>query len=178
MKKLLGILVLGLLWCNVGFAKTFLLQCNSSADSELKYPYHLIVDDVKNNVSYAGLVKKTNEIYVYDWIYENVKVNEKKIEYNNTISFFLGYDPLFGRYNKTVIDRYTGEYISYGKDENYFDSLPNFIRKYQFYFAWFFQSWKMDHYGKCAELDKNKFTYKYISKKEWDIKNSQNKKKF
>ena len=35
MKKLLGILVLGLLWCNVGFAKVFDFKCSSF--SERKY---------------------------------------------------------------------------------------------------------------------------------------------
>jgi hypothetical protein len=35
MKKLLGIVVLGLLWCNVGFAKPVLLEC---LDDEPVYP--------------------------------------------------------------------------------------------------------------------------------------------
>ena len=46
------------------------------------------------------------------------RLAKKKIEHSDTISFFLCYCPLAGKYNKMVIDRYTGEYISYDMDEN------------------------------------------------------------
>ena len=35
MKKLLGILVLGLLWCNVGFAEDIYLRCSGTTSSTI-----------------------------------------------------------------------------------------------------------------------------------------------
>ena len=53
MKKLLGIVVLGLLWCNVGFASTYFFdQCR---DSETNQIYSAKIDTKKNNI-YITLV--------------------------------------------------------------------------------------------------------------------------
>ena len=53
MKKLLGILVLGLLWCNVGIAEDLKIVCkmvkhmNVSVDRETAYDYMLEIEDDK-----------------------------------------------------------------------------------------------------------------------------------
>ena len=55
MKKLLGIVVLGLLWCNVGVAKDTILKCKDSGNSIVS----IIVDESKNKIIFNGIRVKT-----------------------------------------------------------------------------------------------------------------------
>ena len=60
MKKLVGIVVLGLLWCNVGFAKVTYLSCENKED---EFKTSLILDhDNKKTVMVDGFYQK-----VYSW---------------------------------------------------------------------------------------------------------------
>ena len=55
MKKLLGILVLGLLWCNIGFAKDTILKCKDSGNSIVS----IIIDESENKIIFNGIRVKT-----------------------------------------------------------------------------------------------------------------------
>ena len=52
MKKLLGILVLGLLWCNVGFAEDIMLSCEPSNKKDK--PISVVLNDKEKKVIYDG----------------------------------------------------------------------------------------------------------------------------
>ena len=55
MKKLLAILVLGLLFCNVGFAKDTILKCKDSGNSIVS----IIIDESENKIIFNGIRVKT-----------------------------------------------------------------------------------------------------------------------
>ena len=55
MKKLLGILVIGLLWCNVGFAKDTILKRIDSGDSIVS----IIINESENKIIFNGIRVKT-----------------------------------------------------------------------------------------------------------------------
>ena len=70
MKKLLGIVVLGLLWCNTGFAECIKGDCNNGYGT---YTY-------KNGSKYVGEWKdgKENGQGTYTWVSGNTWLNGNK----------------------------------------------------------------------------------------------------
>jgi len=60
MKKLLGILVLGLLWCNVGFAEVLNYVCQyKAADKKINIQLNLEKNQIKHDNKIAEIVVKT-----------------------------------------------------------------------------------------------------------------------
>ena len=55
MRKLLGILVIGLLWCNVGFAKDTILKCIVAYDAIIS----IIINESENKIIFNGMRVKT-----------------------------------------------------------------------------------------------------------------------
>ena len=55
MKKILGILVLGLLWCNVGFANDTILKCIVAYDAIIS----IIINESENKIIFNGIRVKT-----------------------------------------------------------------------------------------------------------------------
>ena len=55
MRKLLGILVIGLLWCNVGFAKDTILKCIVAYDAIIS----IIINESENKIIFNGIRVKT-----------------------------------------------------------------------------------------------------------------------
>ena len=55
MKKAIAIIVLGLLWCNVGVAKDTILKCKDSGNSIVS----IIIDESENKIIFNGIRVKT-----------------------------------------------------------------------------------------------------------------------
>ena len=87
MKKLLGILVLGLLWCNVGFAEDIYLSCKGGTS--------FIINDKTKKIIMDGVERE-----VVEWRKEFITFHENEI--TKTISETTGDFP--------ILDRITGYY--------------------------------------------------------------------
>ena len=89
MKKLLGILVLGLLWCNVGFAEGIYLKCTKShyiknSEIQISFVDEYFFDDKKFELHH--LSKQTLETYNNKTkLTDNVPGNNEKYEINERI---------------------------------------------------------------------------------------------
>ena len=73
MKKLLGIVVLGLLWCNVGFAEKLYIKCHKSIDSFVVLDF----DSKKAGFSRHAIPSELN----FDIIESNDVMIKAKIQY-------------------------------------------------------------------------------------------------
>jgi len=114
----------------------------------------------------AFLQKNKKDLFIYDWAYENVSVTKEKIEYLNTV-LGLGYvyRPELKRYNKEVIDRYSGRMYFYEKDQNK---------------PWMLQTWKKSSTAiTCRKINKLNFNLVFKTKKDFEIRRSiEHKRKF
>jgi len=123
MKKLLGILVLGLLWCNVVFAETLkldsFLQFRQSLDQlfyKLKMSEEYFCDDGMKKVLGSDAVVRCN-------IYKNLKTDLDKnitsVSYNKS-NFFYGfinyYSPVDGN---SAFDDYYYPFLTKNECEKY-----------------------------------------------------------
>ena len=81
MKKLLGMLVLGLLWCNVSFAKVYDFKCSSyHTRTVVNEPYSL-TEDYNSKYDISGYVIEENvtgstTAQTGDWIFIYISVND------------------------------------------------------------------------------------------------------
>ena len=97
MKKILGIVVLGLLWCNVGFAEKLILNCKGEF-SDTKIDDYYIVDTSEKTLKIKGGAAV------------NVRINDAEILMSdlNTNKSSKGYNLRLMRF-----DRYTGILLSF-----------------------------------------------------------------
>ena len=92
-------------------AEEIFLKCVTGETSNYTY-----INTTKKLVGEAYLQKNKKDLYIYDWVHEDVKISDKEIEYKSTNSFWRGYSPKNKNYHKIVIDRYSGSRQSYIKD--------------------------------------------------------------
>ena len=93
MKKLLGIVVLGLLWCNVVIAESVKLSCSpkayGEADPNWVYEYfEVIIDKGSKNFNYKSkgyYKKKGNQDFEEDENFAIIKIDEKSLTYAGSI---------------------------------------------------------------------------------------------
>ena len=108
MKKLLGIVVLGLLWCNVGFAEKITVLCIDKKTKAKTY-ISFYNEGGKNKIkingeeSTEGLEAKNGK-YISTTV---ITINEKSLSF-----LHLEYDKDFEL--NIYINRYTGEMLRYG----------------------------------------------------------------
>jgi len=141
-----------LVFGGIAKAEEFFLKCGSS--NTLVY-----VNTTKKLVGEAYFQKNKKDLFVYDWLHEDVKISNEEIKYNSTLTFLHGYVPMAKYYNKHVIKRYSGRIIFYTKDERILSKyIPDFFDSIvrQYYYAWLFQTWK--------ENDLKVFCEKYNTK--------------
>jgi hypothetical protein len=104
MNKLIIIIVSGMLLLATGArAEEIFLKCVTGETSNYTY-----INTTKKLVGEAYLQKNKKDLYIYDWIHEDVKISDKEIEYKSTMSFWRGYSPKNKNYHKIVVDRYSG----------------------------------------------------------------------
>ena len=119
MKKLLGILVLGLLWCNVGFAENFIYRCNF----DTQYKNKDAIEWKNKNISFTFKSINNETISIYD--------HEIKVTYSGKLDIILENTQLVAMYSDTsmiktlVIDKlnsygtYSISYIDGGAHGQY-----------------------------------------------------------
>jgi hypothetical protein len=141
MKKIILFIVSGMLLLGTDArSEEIFLKCGTWETSNYQY-----INTTKKLVGEAYLQKNKRDLFVYDWLHEEVKITDKEIEYKDLMTFAWGYYPKKKNYNKVTIDRYSGRMKFYNKDPNIFDNLlPNFFNKLidPWSYAWIFQSWK------------------------------------
>jgi hypothetical protein len=77
-------LVLG----GVAKAEEIFLKCGTEETSSYTY-----INTTKKLVGLAYLQKNKKDLFIYDWVYEDVKISDKEIEYKSTMSYWQGYFP-------------------------------------------------------------------------------------
>ena len=111
----------------------FLLWCSPSQSISF------YINEKDNIVGAAFVIPGTNEVTVYDWIYKNIKFNDKEISFTLYNSVTDSY-----RFSKEVMDRNTGIVTYYVKDPNYKVSFLSFLLDgivNRSTYNWFFQNW-------------------------------------
>ena len=103
-------------------AEEIFLKCVTGETSNYTY-----INTTKKLVGEAYLQKNKKDLYIYDWVHEDVKISDKEIEYKSTNSFWRGYSPKNKNYHKIVIDRYSGSRQSYIKDPYIFTKFRKVI---------------------------------------------------
>lgn len=161
-------------------AEEIFLKCGTGETSNYNY-----INTTKKLVGEAYLQKNKKDLFIYDWVHEEVKISDKEIEYKDTMTFMWGYFPKKKNYNKVVIDRYSGRMKFYNKDP---DIFSNFITKYlnniidPWLYAWLFQTWKEDNTVVfCEQYNVSNLKLIFKSKKDYEIEKQQsqnNTKKF
>ena len=104
MKKLLGILVLSLLWCNVGFADPIMLSCEPQ-DKKNKL-LSFIIDDKNKDVVFEG------KEYLYKNRHNNgLMYSEYKIVFiDNFLKFMVELDRITGALKYSDLRRVKDSY--------------------------------------------------------------------
>ena len=171
MKKLLGIVVLGLLLSENAYTKTLILNCPQIAFGQnLGSIYY--IDTIKKSVGRAYIDKKNKTLNVYTWFYKNIIFEEKKISFNDPArSLFDVYMPDMAWLAKTEIDRINIKTTHYQKDDSYeyyYDKYSYLPEIFKTKIAKKKAKWKWISTNDCKKIDvKNKKNINFISKKEW-----------
>ncbi|MDB4084068.1 hypothetical protein N9517_03395 [Candidatus Pelagibacter sp.] len=171
MKKLLGIMVLGLLLSGNAFAKTLILNCPSIVFGQnLGSIYY--IDSIKKSVGRVYIDKKNKTLNVYTWWFKNIIFEEKKISFNDPERGLYWYAPDLAWLAKTEIDRINIKTTHYQKDDSYdyyydkYSYLPDIFKTK---IAKKKAKWKWISTNDCRIVDiKNNKNINFISKKEWD----------
>ena len=171
MKKLLGIVVLGLLLSENAYAKTLILNCPQIVFGQNIGSIYYI-DTIKKSVGRAYIDKKNKTLNVYTWFYKNIIFEEKKISFNNPASGLLDvYVPDMAWLAKTEIDRINIKTTHYQKDDSYeyyYDKYSYLPEIFKTKIAKKKAKWKWISTNDCKIIDvKNKKNINFISKKEW-----------
>ncbi len=171
MKKLLGIVVLGLLLSENAYTKTLILNCPQIVFGQnLGSIYY--IDTIKKSVGRAYIDKKNKTLNVYTWFYKNIIFEEKKISFNDPArSLFDVYMPDMAWLAKTEIDRINTKTTHYQKDDSYeyyYDKYSYLPEIFKTKIAKKKAKWKWVSTNDCKKIDvKNKKNINFISKKEW-----------
>ena len=159
-------------------AEEIFLKCVTGETSNYTY-----INTTKKLVGEAYLQKNKKDLYIYDWVHEDVKISDKEIEYKSTMSYW-GYFPKKKNYNKMVIDRYSGSRQSYLKDPYIFSKfIPNFFDNIidPLSYAWLFQNWEKSVVLFCEKSNLKNLNFIFKSKRDFEIEKEQsqnNSKKF
>ncbi len=106
MKKLLGILVLGLLFCNTAFAKQVTLSC-SNIKKELISTHSIIISDNDKTLILDGLeAHKIIKWNKYIILFEATAKTKLQLEIEQTVEEIVG--EIDGTQNLNKLDRVTG----------------------------------------------------------------------
>ena len=178
MKKLLGIVVLGLLLSGNAYSNITVLNCNNL----LKQYRYFYIDTEKKNVGMMYFYKKENNYLIYDWWYKNIKFSKNLISLNDPAHKDLGYDPDSAPFSLIEIDRvipatrFYSKYKEMVKLKTKYKYLPDFLIKL---IGKNFLDWNLYTTVKCkvVQIPKN---IRFISKAELDkkIENLKPKAKF
>ena len=166
MKKLLGIVVLGLLLSGNAYSNITVLNCNNLL-KEYRYFY---IDTEKKNVGMMYFYKKENNYLIYDWWYKNIKFSKNLISVNEGPFSLIEID----RVNPAT--RFYSKSKEMGKLKTKYKYLPDFLIKL---IGKNFLDWNLYTTVKCkvVQIPKN---IRFISKAELDkkIENLKPKAKF
>ena len=166
MKKLLGIVVLGLLLSGNAYSNITVLNCNNLL-KEYRYFY---IDTEKKNVGMMYFYKKENNYLIYDWWYKNIKFSKNLISVNEGPFSLIEID----RVNPAT--RFYSKSKEMGKLKTKYKYLPDFLIKL---IGKNFLDWNLYETAKCkvVQIPKN---IRFISKAELDkkIENLKPKAKF
>ena len=166
MKKLLGIVVLGLLLSGNAYSNITVLNCNNLL-KEYRYFY---IDTEKKNVGMMYFYKKENNYLIYDWWYKNIKFSKNLISVNEGPFSLIEID----RVNPAT--RFYSKSKEMGKLKTKYKYLPDFLIKL---IGKNFLDWNLYKTAKCkvVQIPKN---IRFISKAELDkkIENLKPKAKF
>ncbi len=166
-------------------AEEFFLKCGTWETTNYTY-----INTTKKLVGEAYLQKNKKDLFIYDWVHEDVKISDQEIEFKNTMTFMWGYFPKKKNYNKEVINRYSGEVKFYNKDPYIFSKfIPKFFDNIidPYSYAWLFQTWEKDKVVVfCEKYNTRNLNLIFKSKKDFEIEKSEiekeqlqnNKKKF
>ena len=161
-------------------AEEIFLKCGTWETTNYTY-----VNTTKKLVGEAYLQKNKKDLYIYDWVHEEVKISDKEIEFKNTMTFMWGYFPRKKNYNKEVIDRYSGKVKFYNKDPYIFSKfIPKFFDNIidPISYAWLFQTWKEDKTVVfCEKFNTRNLNLIFKSKRDFEIEkelSQNNSKKF
>lgn len=167
MKKLLGIVVLGLLFGGSAYSNITVLNCKN----DLSHYRYFYIDTNKKYVGLMYLYKKENNYFIYDWWYKNIQFNENTISMNNPSALFGEYKPDIAWNNLIELDRANLKIRFYSKSkavnrlkQNY-KYLPDFLIKFIGKNVF---SWELITTEKCKIISTPK-NIKFISKTELDI---------
>ena len=181
MKKLLGIVVLGLLLSGNAYAKTLILNCPQIVlGQNLGSIYY--IDTIKKSVGRAYIDKKNKTLNVYTWWFKNIIFEEKKISFNDPERGLYWYAPDLAWLAKIEIDRINIKTTHYQKDDSYeyyydkYSYLPDILKTK---IAKKKAKWKWISTDDCGTVDvKNKKKINFISKKEWDDQQKKDNEEF
>jgi hypothetical protein len=179
MKKLIILVLSGMLLLATGArSEEIFLKCVTGETSNYTY-----INTTKKLVGEAYLQKNKKDLYIYDWIHEDVKISDKEIEYKSTMSFWRGYSPKNKNYHKIVVDRYSGSRQSYIKDPYIFKSIPKFFDNIidPLSYTWLFQNWEKSTVLFCEKSNFKNLNFIFKSKRDFEIEKEQsqnNSKKF
>ena len=166
MKKLLGIVVLGLLLSGNAYSNITVLNCNNL----LKQYRYFYIDTEKKNVGMMYFYKKENNYLIYDWWYKNIKFSKNLISVNEGPFSLIEID----RVNPAT--RFYSKSKEMGKLKTKYKYLPDFLIKL---IGKNFLDWNLYTTVKCkvVQIPKN---IRFISKAELDkkIENLKPKAKF
>ncbi|CAN1598606.1 hypothetical protein MCEMKE138_01097 [Candidatus Pelagibacterales bacterium] len=160
-------------------AEEIFLKCVTGETSNYTY-----INTTKKLVGEAYLQKNKKDLYIYDWVHEDVKISDKEIEYKSTNSFWRGYSPKNKNYHKIVIDRYSGSRQSYIKDPYIFTKfIPKFFDNIidPLSYTWLFQNWEKSVVLFCEKSNLKNLNFIFKSKRDFEIEKEQsqnNSKKF
>ena len=156
MKKLLGIVVLGLLLSGNAYSNITVLNCNNLL-KEYRYFY---IDTEKKNVGMMYFYKKENNYLIYDWWYKNIKFSKNLISVNEGPFSLIEID----RVNPAT--RFYSKSKEMGKLKTKYKYLPDFLIKL---IGKNFLDWNLYATVKCkvVQIPKN---IRFISKAELDKK--------
>ena len=133
MKKAIGIIILGLLWCNVGFAKELLIECIGEADGQ-QFTDNFLIDTSKKTWGNAKSDKsKHDEIHIDDqrFLKLNYMDGDEAWVCDTSNKCTAGYSEL-----NRLTGEYTSAFFDIPRDElqkEWFDKKPIYESKKKYY---------------------------------------------